>query len=101
MCRLQRRPLAETAGGEQRHRARVTPHLKLQHLGKPEGRHRLGQQLLQQGVDDLLITQGCDCRGVVEVAGHHGSLGLAAAPERIKIRVLQLVEHEKCGARTL
>ena len=57
-CRLQRGPLAETAGGEQRHRARVTPHLKLQHLGKPEGRHRLGQQLLQQGVDDLLITQG-------------------------------------------
>ena len=68
---LQRRALLKAAGRKQRHRSRITPHLLIHHLRMAEGRLHLRQQLLHQGINDLLIALLSNGTGVVEVAGDH------------------------------
>ena len=83
--RLQRWPLAEASRRHQRHRSRIAAHLLIHHLRIAEG-GLLGQQVLHQAVDDRLITELGDRRGVVEVAGDHRSLHRLVASSACRCR---------------
>mmetsp|Transcript_43754 Transcript_43754/g.137383 ORF Transcript_43754/g.137383 Transcript_43754/m.137383 type:complete len:473 (+) Transcript_43754:485-1903(+) len=90
----------------------VTLNERVHDLGSPELRHDGRQQVFHEGAHDLLIGEGVDGAGVVEVAGHDRPLRLLATPE-LPLRLgvlplearsgvpasLQLVEHEERAAR--